>query len=361
MMSLVERYNEQIASGAIDENPLQREVLNQLHCLAADLDKSACSWFPWPKKKLQGLYLYGSVGVGKTFLVDLFYDNAPIKKKARFHFHHFMQQIDAQLRAVQGKKNPLTFIAKEVAKTTQLLVFDEFLVDDVAYAMILAELLQAMLRLGVVLVVSSNTKPEDLYAKGVHRERFIPAINLIKSCCVVMELTQKKDYRFGRKPLLDAYLHPLNEVTHTRMEEQFSLLASEVETNQSITVQNRLIPYIKQGSKAIWFAFDVLCSFPRSQLDYLEISDRFEQVFLSDVPSLTGNHTAQTIMFIHLIDVLYDRGIKVIISAAVPLHELYREGELSDSFKRTISRLNEMQSIDYLNRHPKRNVQNLIN
>ncbi len=359
-MTLIERYKAVIASGEINDDPLQRVILSQLQKLADDLEQSQSSWFSWGKKSVKGVYIYGPVGVGKTYLVDLFYDCLPEKKKARFHFHHFMQQIDAQLRRLQGQKDPVRLIAKEVAKTTRLLCFDEFLVDDVAYAMILAELLQALSREGVVLVVSSNTKPDDLYAKGVQRQRFLPAIALINKECVVMHLNEQRDYRLGRQPLLDAYLYPLNEQTEKKMEEQFALLAPNSEVNQCVMIQSRGIPYLKCSSKSIWFAFEVLCNFPRSQLDYLEISDRFEHVFVSGLPNLTVNHTAQAIMFIHFIDVMYDRGIKVIISAAVPMNELYLSGEMVDSFKRTLSRLNEMQSVDYLSRHPRREVHDII-
>lgn len=359
-MNLIERYDEAIAKGEIYDDPLQRVVLNQLKKLTDELENSASSWCFWKKKAIQGVYLYGPVGVGKTYLVDLFYDCLQEKKKARFHFHHFMQQIDAQLRRIQGQKDPLRVIAKEVAKTTRLLCFDEFLVEDVAYAMILAELLQALIQEGVILVISSNTKPDDLYAKGVQRPRFLPAIALIKRECVVMHLNREGDYRLGREPLLDAYLFPLNQQTEAKMEEQFALLVPNIEMNQVINIQGRDVPYYKRGLKSIWFTFDILCNFPRSQLDYLELADRFDHLFVSNIPKLTTHHTAQAIMFIHLIDVMYDRGIKVILSAAVPKEELYLEGELVAPFKRTLSRLNEMQSVDYLRRHPRRIVHNII-
>lgn len=359
-MRVVESYNAAIARGEISDDSVQRVVLEHLQRLCSDLEQDKARWFSWPKKKIQGLYIYGPVGVGKTYLVDLFYASIPIEKKARFHFHHFMQQIDAQLRKLQGQKDPLRLIAREVAHSTRLLCFDEFLVNDVAYAMILAELLQALVKEGVILVISSNTKPDDLYAKGVQRKRFLPAITLINTECVVLNLNEQRDYRLGREPLLDAYLYPLNELTAAKMEAQFALLAPNSQSQQEITIQNRAVPCLKYQAQSIWFAFEVLCNFPRSQLDYLELADRFEHLFLSSVPELTVNHTAQAIMFIHFIDVMYDRGIKVIISAAVPMNELYLEGELVEEFKRTISRLNEMQSVDYLSRHPRREVHNII-
>ncbi|HAT8316509.1 TPA: cell division protein ZapE [Legionella pneumophila] len=361
VMSLIEQYEAAIYRGEIDSDPEQREILEHMQRLAEDLQKKSDSWFPWRKKHpIKGLYIYGPVGVGKTYLVDLFYQHIDEEKKARFHFHHFMQQIDAQLRRLQGKKNPLQYIAKEMAKSIRLLCFDEFLVHDVAYAMILAELLQALHRYGVVLVISSNTHPDELYLNGVHRERFIPAIEIIKKDCEVLNLNQKRDYRLGRQPLLEAYLYPLNEQIQEAMEKQFALITREEDCKGFITVQNRDIPYIKYGARSIWFAFDVICNFPRSQLDYLEIADRFDNVFLSDVYQLTESHTAQAIMFIHFIDVMYDRGIKLIISADVPAEELYVKGEMKETFKRTLSRLIEMQSVDYLSRHPRRLVKEML-
>jgi cell division protein ZapE len=363
-MKIEEQYNAAIAGGDINDDPLQRTLLIPMQRLIDELERPAPPWYCWPKRStIKGLYIYGPVGVGKTYLVDLFYDCLQDTKKSRFHFHHFMQQIDAQLRRLQGKKDPLRLIAKEVAQTTRLLCFDEFLVDDVAYAMILAELLHAFIAEGIILVVSSNTKPDDLYLNGVQRKRFLPAIDLINRECEVLYLNEQRDYRVGREPLLDAYLHPLNASTQELMERQFASLvtdSSQMQENGEITIQNRSIPYLKCSLKSIWFSFEVLCNFPRSQLDYLEIADRFDHVFIGCVPCLTINHTAQTIMFINLIDVMYDRGIKIIISAAVALQELYVTGEMQETFKRTLSRLNEMQSVDYLSRHPKRMVKNII-
>lgn len=360
-MNLENYYEEAIQRGEIDNDPHQRELLEHMQRLADDLEQPSSSWFPWRQKKpVQGLYVYGPVGVGKTYLVDMFYEHVAEKKKARFHFHHFMQQIDAQLRQLQGQKDPLRQIAKNIAKTIRLLCFDEFLIHDVAYAMILAELLLSLHAQGVILVISSNTKPDDLYLNGVQRARFLPAIEVIKTNCDVFNLNEQRDYRVGRQPLLDAYLYPLNELTAQKMMGQFIPLAKDARENGCIRVQNRDIPYIQCGEKSIWFAFSVLCNLPRSQLDYLEIADRFDNVFVSEIPCLTENHTAQTIMFIHLIDVMYDRGINIIISAAVPLDELYVKGELKETFKRTLSRLTEMQSVDYLGRHPRRMVQNIV-
>lgn len=360
-MNLVQQYQAAIDRGEIDDDLYQREIVGHMQRLANDLKKMNRLWFPWVyKNSIKGLYIYGPVGVGKTYLVDLFYQYVEEEKKARFHFHHFMQQIDYKLRQLQGQKDPLRHIAKEIARTIRLLCFDEFLVHDVAYAMILAELFKALHAHGVVLVISSNTRPDDLYLNGVHRERFLPAIDIIKTDCEVLNLNQQRDYRMGHQPLLDAYLYPLNSETEQAMERQFISLAKDIEINGFITVQNRDIPYLKYGLQSIWFEFDVICNPPRSQLDYLEIADRFNTIFVSGIPCLTVNHTLQTIMLIHFIDVMYDRGIKIIISAAVPLEDLYVKGEMIDTFKRTFSRLVEMQSVDYLSRHPRRLVQDMV-
>jgi cell division protein ZapE len=359
-MTLLMHYEEAVSTGEIKDDSLQRELLVHMQRLADELAHEKPSWFSWiNKQSIKGLYIYGSVGVGKTYLVDLFYQNIEEKKKARFHFHHFMQQIDIKLRMTQGQKDPLKKIAKDLAKKIRLLCFDEFLVNDVAYAMILAELLQALAANGVIIVISSNTAPDDLYLHGVQRARFLPAIALIKHNCEVLQLKAQIDYRLGRTHLIKTYLSPLNEQTQRIMDQQFSLLAKHVEDHGLIKLQNRDVAYLKCNTRAIWFEFDILCNLPRSQLDYLELAELFDTLFISNIPALTEKHTAQAIMFIYLVDILYDRGVKLVVSAAVPVEELYLKGEMTETFKRTLSRLIEMQSIDYLARHPRRNKEEM--
>lgn len=356
-MTLTAEYDAAIARGEIKDDLLQREILNPMQGLVDDMDQGNSSWLPRLfRKPIRGIYLYGPVGVGKTYLVDMLFNKVGIEKKVRFHFHHFMQQIDLQLRTLQGQKDPVGQIAKKIAQTTQLLCFDEFLVHDVAYAMILAKLLPELIAQKVVLVISSNTAPDDLYRNGVQRDRFIPAIVAIKNNCEVLLLNEPTDYRLGRTHLLEAYLYPLTQEKQALMESQFRQEAGEIEENGFIVVQNRDIPFKKCSGRVIWFSFAIICDLPRSQLDYLEISERFDTIFVSDVPILGEKHTTQAIMFIHFIDVMYDRGVKVILSAAAPAAELYVKGEMLETFKRTLSRLEEMQSVDYLGRHPRRIV-----
>jgi cell division protein ZapE len=361
-MNLIAQYNNAVKRGDIVEDALQRQLLSPLETLSQALMAPKKHWFNWGKRQpISGLYLYGPVGVGKTFLMDLFYDEVALAHKKRFHFHHFMQQIDAQLRRLQGQKNPLKRIATDFAKSTRLLCFDEFMVEDVAHAMILAELLHALFDNGVALVATSNTRPEDLYLNGLHRERFIPAIAAIKSHCQVLSLGDKRDYRLGRAPELNTYIFPLGSDALEQLRRQFEALAPMAQSAGLLRIQNRDIPYIKCAEHAIWFDFKVICNLPRSQLDYLEIAEKFDTVVISDIPLLSEKDTVFAILLVHFIDVMYDRGVRLILSAAVPIDELYKEGEMSQDFKRTSSRLQEMQSADYLQRHPRRVVQNLEN
>lgn len=360
-MMLIQQYEVAIARGDINDDARQRQILISMQRLVDDLHKPTHSWFHWRQKvQISGLYLYGPVGVGKTYLMDLFYQNVDERQKARFHFHHFMQQIDAQLRRLQGQKDPLLRIAADLAKKIRILCFDEFLVHDVAYAMILAELLQALFANDVILVATSNSRPDDLYLNGVQRARFLPAIALIKTHCEVLSLNEKQDYRLGRERQLEAYLYPLGPATDKILLEQFAAITQDIRKNETLTVQNRDIPFIQCGERAVWFDFKVICNLPRSQLDYLEIADRFNTVFVSNIPALTSNDTAPVILLVNFVDVMYDRGVQLVISAEVPLERLYLQGEMRQSFERTLSRLQEMQSADYLRRHPRRLIQTLF-
>jgi cell division protein ZapE len=354
-MILVRQYEAAIAKGEINDDAMQLQVLLSLQRLVDDLHKPLHSWFSFRRKKAsRGIYLHGPVGVGKTFLLDLFYQHVGEKQKARFHFHHFMQQVDSQLRSLQGQQDPLRQIAANLAKQIRLLCLDEFLLEDIAYALILAELLPALLANGVILVITSNTSPDNLYPHGVRRERFLPTIVQIKTHCEVLCLPSNKDYRFGRKSLAQAYVHPLGPDTDQILAKQFTAVAQRICESGTLSVQNRDIPYMKCGERAVWFDFKLICNLPRSKLDYLEIADRFDVVFISGIPALTTNDLVAVILLIHFVDVMYDRGIQLVISAAVPLQSLYLQGEMSEDFKRTLSRLQEMQAKDFLRRHPRR-------
>lgn len=362
MMTLFEAYEAAIAKGDIEDDSSQRQILHSLQRLAEQLKQPRHRWFHWGRSvQPQGLYLYGPVGVGKTYLLDLFYQQVGERQKVRFHFHHFMQQIDAQLRRLQGQRDPLQKIAADLAKRVRLLCFDEFLVHDIAHALILAELLDAFFSHGIILVATSNTAPDDLYLNGVQRARFLPAIALIKNHCEVLNLTEKRDYRLGREPLVNTYFWPLNAETERLFSEQFNTLCPGAEEGGVLSVQQREIPFIKCAERIVWFEFQVLCNLPRSQLDYLELAERFDTIFLSNIPLMKTRDSIAALLLAHFVDVSYDRGLRLIISAAVPCEELYVQGEMSETFKRTLSRLQEMQSADYLGRHQRQVLSDLQN
>lgn len=350
-MSLMAHYEKEIAQGKIHSDSQQKEVILILQDIADKLKQSNRLWFRSRKKTFQkGLYLFGPVGAGKTYLMDLFYQYIPERRKKRIHFHEFMQQVDAQLRQLQGNLDPLKQIAKQLAKTTHVLCLDEFLVQDVGTAMILVELFKQLFANHMILIMTSNTPPDDLYLYGLQRARFLSVIALIKQNCHVVDLLHAKDYRLGRIPLAKAYLFPLNQESQVCMLEQFHQITTGRISTEPLLIQGRLIPVIKESHDVVWFDFNVICNSPRSQLDYLEIAQRYKTVFVSHIPIFSPHDMIQVLLFIHFIDVMYDNRIKVILSATTGIDELYPEGKLHTSFIRTRSRLQEMQSADYLNR-----------
>lgn len=359
-MTLDEAYDAAIERGDIENDPAQRQILSSMQNLIGELTTRRRFSLPWNNRQtVKGLYLHGAVGGGKTFLMDMFFEHLPLQEKRRVHFHQFMQQVDARLRRLQGTKNPLQAIAEELANTSRVLCLDEFLVNDIADAMILAELLNTLFERGVVLVATSNTAPDDLYRNGVQRNRFLPAIAAIKANCEVLSLNEKRDYRLGRQISLETWLYPLTDDTMKKMADQFAMLEKNYQSDGLLTVQNRDIPYLCCGQQCIWFDFKVICNVPRSQLDYLEITNRFDTVFVSNIPALQERDIVYAVLLMHFVDVMYDSGMRLIFSAAIPLDELTMQGEIAQSFKRTLSRLQEMQSEDYLKRH-RRRVEQLL-
>lgn len=349
-MSLIEIYQQLVLDHKIDADPSQERILPELNDILFKLNTQAKTFLFKKKQAIAGIYLYGTVGSGKTFLMDLFYEAAAIQEKARYHYHHFMQYVDSELRRLQGQKNPLDIIAANLAKTTQLLCLDEFMVHHIAEAMILGELLKALFERNTVLVITSNAHPDDLYPDGLQRTRFLPAIALLKSRLTVLSLSAARDFRFGHDTQFAAYLYPLSETNYIKMTEHFRRMEPNALSEGVITVQKRLIPYVKCGQEAIWFDFQVICNIPRSQLDYLELADKFQTLFISHVPKISEQSITPGLLFIQLVDVLYDRGIRLILCGAVPLDELYTAGEMLTAFQRTRSRLEEMQSMYYLKR-----------
>ncbi|MFM9881289.1 MAG: cell division protein ZapE [Burkholderiaceae bacterium] len=296
----------------------------------------------------QGVYLYGGVGRGKSFLMDCFFHAVPLKRKTRLHFHEFMREVHRELTELQGTVNPLEELGKRMAERFRLICFDEFHVADVTDAMILHRLLDALFKNGVGLVTTSNFHPDTLYPDGLHRDRILPAIELLKKNMVVVNVDHGTDYRQQVLSQLQMYFTPLGEQADAYMLQAFGKLADGQEENPVLQIESRQIRALKKAGGVVWFDFKSLCGGPRSQNDYLEIAAQFHTVLLSEVPALPVRMANEARRFTWLVDVLYDRKVKLILSAQVAPEMLYTEGPLAHEFFRTASRLKEMQSAEFL-------------
>lgn len=296
----------------------------------------------------RGVYMYGGVGRGKSFLMDCFFNAVPLKRKTRLHFHEFMREVHRELAGLQGTVNPLDELAKRMARKYRLICFDEFHVADITDAMILHRLLAALFDNGVGFVTTSNFKPDDLYPNGLHRDRILPAIALLKEKLEVVNVDNGTDYRRRTLEQLELYHVPLGVEADIAMNDAFGRLAETQDEDPVLQIESRLIQVRRKAGGVVWFDFKTLCGGPRSQNDYLEIATQFHTVLLSDVPHMPVRMASEARRFTWLVDVLYDRRVKLIMSAAVSAQALYTEGPLAHEFPRTVSRLNEMQSSEYL-------------
>lgn len=302
----------------------------------------------------KGLYIWGGVGRGKSWLVDIFYNLLPFEDKLRIHFHHFMREIHRELASLNGEKEPLDKVAENLAGRTRVLCLDEFIITDIGDAMIIARLLKAIFSRGITLVTSSNTQPQELYKDGLQRASFLPAIELLKQHTRILKLDAGIDYRLRYLEQATVYHTPVSPEVDLRLLEEFNQLAPEQECGvESIHVFGRDIPVRHLADDVIWFDFIALCGPPRSQADYLELSRCFHTVLISDIPVLGPSLDDATRRFLYLVDEFYDRGVKLIISAAEPPESLYQGERLAFDFQRASSRLREMQSMDYLSREHK--------
>ncbi len=299
----------------------------------------------------KGLYFWGGVGRGKTYLVDTFYDALPFERKMRTHFHRFMQRVHKDLTMLSGEKNPLTIVADRIAAETTVICFDEFFVSDIGDAMILGGLMQELFDRGITLVATSNIVPDGLYRDGLQRDRFIPAIKLLNRFTEVVNVDSGVDYRLRTLEQAELYHFPLTDSAEKALEEAFNQLICDprhVELNQPVEILGRNI-----HAKAIcddigWFDFKALCDGPRSQNDYIELGKLFHAVLISGVPQMGLKNDDLARRFINLVDEFYDRGVKVIMSADTAIPDIYTTGKLEFEFQRTTSRMLEMQSKDYL-------------
>lgn len=297
----------------------------------------------------KGLYFWGGVGRGKSFLMDVFYDCVPYQRKRRMHFHNFMAEVHHEMKLLAGEKDPLMALSNNIAKSTRLLCFDEFHVSDIADAMILGRLLQGMFDQGVVMIITSNYSPEGLYPNGLQRQKFLPVIALLKRELRVLHVEGGKDYRLREMTQESLFMVPDDEASELCMKDLFEHLSPVAQLNeQEIEIQGRKIALNKLSYGVVWFNFCEICGGTRDQTDYLEIANQFHTVLISHLPKLTSDHSAAVQRFIWLIDVFYDNRVKLVLSSACELGELEKLSAMNIEISRTLSRLREMQTKSYL-------------
>ncbi len=299
---------------------------------------------PLPK----GVYLWGGVGRGKSFLMDSFYLCVPLVRKRRAHFHHFMREIHRELNDLKGAEDPLVAVAERTARRWRLVCFDEFHVSDIADAMILGRFLEQVMERGAEFVMTSNYHPDALYPNGLQRERFLPAIEFLKQRLDVLQVDNGTDYRRLKMERLKVHLCTAGAEADRQLERVFAALADVEEEHHPLDVEGRRIGYRRRAGGLVWFDFHVLCGGPRSYADYVDLARRFHTVILSGVPKLSAKNADAGRRFTWLVDVFYDDRVKLVVSAAAPPGELYTEGANRADFARAASRLDEMQSVDYL-------------
>ena len=351
-------YRQRVARGELQSDPAQERAVEALERLRRDLQQATPhrGWRALGAKltrkrrgAVRGLYLWGSVGRGKTFLMDLFFNALPFSDKRRQHFHRFMATVHERLKAHRNVENPLELVAEEIASDTRVICFDEFAVTDIADAMLLGNLFAGLFSRGVTLTATSNVAPDQLYAGGLQRQRFLPTIALLKEHCDVLHVDGAVDYRLRALERADVYQTPSGTVADARLTEFFEGVAPDKgDDGGSIELNDRRIAYRRAAAGVIWFDFEDICDGPRSQDDYIELSRLYQTVLVSDVPRFDATLENQARRFIALVDEFYDRRVKLILSAAAPATELYRGERLKHDFRRTESRLQEMQSRDYL-------------
>ncbi len=338
------KYQSELDQGLIWHDALQAQVVDAFQRLYDDLSATKKTWFWQKKTAAKGIYIYGSVGRGKTHLMDLFYDTLPAQVgKQRQHYHEFMLWLHQQLGQFADQKDPIDKICQKLSEQIEVLCLDEFLVNDIADAMLLAGLLSAFSKHGMALVTTSNVRPDDLYHDGLQRAKFLPAIAWINQHMQVLHLDGAQDYRTQDEGAQEHWYYPINDSSMHRLQDHFihHCDARQV-NNQAWQVNDRELPIIKAAGRLLWCHFDALCKDARSASDYLDVADRIDALYIEGIPKLDRYHNDQSRRFITLIDVMYENEIKIIAQAEAHYQMIYQGEKLQFEFKRCASRLSEL-------------------
>lgn len=354
-LSPAERYAQALASGQFMPDDAQAQAVHELERVWQELIqryKASKKAFRRFRRQTapQGVYMWGGVGRGKTWLMDQFYDSIPFRRKTRMHFHHFMQHVHRELNKLSGQRNPLDSVADQIYKDAVVICFDEFFVSNVTDAMILSDLFQKLFHRGITLVATSNIAPDGLYKNGIHRDRFIPTIEMVKKHCQVLNVDAGVDYRLRVLKQAQLFKSPLTQDNQNWMAQRFSALTNtQHHSSEPIIINQRVVETIAHTEDVLWCEFSELCFKPRSPADFIEIANIYNTVLVSNVPHLTDFLSEGTRRFIYLVDEFYDRGVKLLLTSEDSIIEIYQGEKLAFEIERTRSRLLEMQSDDYLN------------
>lgn len=351
-------YADGIARGAWQDDAAQRAVLPILDRIAREIRQPRARGLidrlrGAPRHAARGLYLWGGVGRGKTFLIDLLHDSVPAPLRTRLHFHRFMGRVHAELGRIRGEANPLQRVARQFAETP-LLCLDEFFVQDIGDAMILAELLRHFGHAGGTLVTTSNQPPRELYRDGLQRAKFVPAIQWLERHGDVHLLDSPHDYRLRALTRAPVYFTPADASAEAALAEVFARVApGSLRPEPEMVVNGRAIPLKRRADGVAWFEFAALCEGPRAAADYIELAKSYNTVLVSNVPRFGAHNEDPARRFVYLVDEFYDRNVNLVLSAAAPVESLYAGERLAREFERTRSRLVEMRSTEYLAREHK--------
>ncbi|ADI91038.1 cell division protein ZapE [Acinetobacter sp. IRS14] len=352
--SPAERYAEALASGQFMADEAQAQAVQELDRVWKELlnrykaSKKAFRRFR-RQTSPKGVYMWGGVGRGKTWLMDQFYESVPFRRKTRMHFHHFMQHVHKELNKLSGQRNPLEIVADQIYKDAVVICFDEFFVSNVTDAMILSDLFQKLFVRGVTLIATSNIAPDGLYKNGIHRDRFLPTIEMVKKNCTVLNVDAGVDYRLRVLKQAQLFKSPLSNEVQSWMAERFSALThTQAHSQEPIVINNRVVETLGHTEDVLWCEFSELCFKPRSPADFIEIANIYNTVLVSNVPHLTDFLSEGTRRFIYLVDEFYDRGVKLLLTSQDSIIDIYQGEKLAFEIERTRSRLLEMQSDEYL-------------